>query len=265
MIVEETSLPYVHRKQLDFEAGVAFALVVKSQSDEAVAVTVRGMTKAGPFVFQHTPTADFAVKTEVFRIPDIPIWVSIVSETGDGGLGKTFVIVNLTINGENSYALTSGYVHEAQSISWPANDLKDAAPIKGKKVIVVSADPAANTELNAPVPDNVMWKILGIQFNLVTDANAADRRVHLNFGTETVPVIECIAGTTQAASLTRSYSAHPIGAGGALSDDNDIIIPIPDNLILVPADTIQTLTVNRQATDNFGTMKIWVERYYRPL
>ena len=96
---------------------------------------------------------------------------------------------------------------------------------------------------------------------LVTDANAANRRVHLDIQEVAGGRLDFHSSVDHAASLSRVYTFVPIGAGLSMADDNDIIVPIAPGIVLGPGGVLATLTTNRQTGDDFGSMVAWVKQW----
>jgi len=260
-----SEVPFITRGMLEFQLGAVFKLVVKSQASDNISVQIRGATKEGLFVFQHIPASDRTVSTVKFNIPDIPLWVSITDNTGSYEPGACFMQVGLEINGDTVHQLASGYIYKTKSITWPAANLQSSLPSEGFQRMVTTSDPAAGAEITTTVPANTIWKIKGLQYDLVTDANAATRRSQVGFGNADFNIIECVSNTSQIASLTRNYRCSNMPAGALLALVPLIIIPIPPDIILKQGDRIFTTTTSLQATDNYSSMKIWVEEWMSPL
>lgn len=256
------TLPFLTRDMLAFEHATAFAVRIRTQSDIAQTVFIRGFTREGPFEYAHTPTNDRAVTTEVFRLPDIPIFISVVDDTGGLEQGQIFAELAMTINGEVVYSLCSGFVYSNKAISWPTSTVVDTRPGGGQIKTVSSANPAAGSEISLSVPTGAIWRIIGCSFTLVTDANAANRRVHLRFDSAGGTRLEFFGDQDQTATLTRHYSAAPIAGAIDTLDNTEIMLPIPPGLLLDAGSSISTVTTAIQATDNFGAMDVWVEEFY---
>ena len=124
----------------------------------------------------------------------------------------------------------------------------------GRLLTIVGTDPAAGVEIAEVVPAGEIWEIQSIRIDLVTDATAVNREVVLRFGDGTSFLLRAGSnGVLQAASLTfRYFVAAWEGLRGPLDAAGlDIMIPIP-RLILYPAHTINTATVNLQGADDFA-------------
>lgn len=122
---------------------------------------------------------------------------------------------------------------------------------------VATTDPAANVEISQTVPAGQFWQILGARVALVTDANVANRTVALTIDDGTTVVNSYVSPSTQAASLTYNYN-FVAGGVNVTTLGTDVGVQVGPNLILPAGYRIKTVTTNRQVTDNFGVMTIFV-------
>ena len=259
------SLPFITRNMLDFEYASKFELVVFTRAFSLGQIRIVGATKEGTFTYRATTTTSTAGDTARFTIPDLPIWVSITDPDGDFKQGNLFVKVELSLNNDLIHSLCMGYVCQYKSLTWPMISTQETAPTIGQMDVTTSADPAAGAELTYTMNDAETWRIIAITFTLVTDATVTNRRVHIQFNPKQNGIFDIPCSVDQGASLTRKYHCVPIGTLGAYSDDNDIIIPIPDNLFLQGESKITTQTTNLQLGDNLGVMTIHRERFIAPM
>ena len=160
--------------------------------------------------------------------------------------------------------LCSGVVDIRKSISYPVSPQKEMRPDGGQILDFTGTNPAAGSEIDDSVPTGRVWRILAISFSLTTDANAANRRVHVILLGPSGVEIDTFSDVDQIASTTRKYSVAAFGAIPDTLDDNDILIPLPADIFLPAGSAVQTLTTNRQAGDDFGTPSILVEQFFSP-
>jgi len=246
---------------LNFEYAARFELVVSSRSTVASTINIVGATREGLFKFSHLTVPGSTTLKERFNIPDLPIWVSVVDKIEDIKKGHVYTHVDLAINSDTIQALTAGYVYSKHSLTWPMSNIEPSDPTPGAVVATNATNPAAGAEWNITVPDGEMWRIMAIRFNLVTSATVANRRVHVSLEVGGAPAFELISSVDQAASLTRAYTCQAVGGAGTFSDDNDILIAMPDNMLIPGGDIIRTLTTNLQAGDDYGVATITYQRY----
>lgn len=246
---------------LAFEGAATFGLRVRIQAGSTTPITIRGATKEGPFVLAApAATTDFAVTTLDFGLPDIPIWISLTDEVGDHGMGECFVRISLMINGDPIHHLVSGYVDRVNSISWPASFSQRNSPY-GSITFVAGADPAAGDEISHTVPDQQIWRLLWMRFTLVAAAAAASRRVHIVINDGSDDHLDFFSDVDQIISETKNYSVAPFSDLPDRTDDDDILIPMPPNLILPAGFVISTQTTALNAGDNFGAPIFMIERF----
>lgn len=254
--------PFTVRDMLAFEHGAAFSLRIKSQSTIAQTVIIRGMTAEGLFAFKHIMTADSTITEQVFRITDVPVWVSVTDYDEVLHQGEAYISLNIEINGDTLYELCAGLVYWGKSISWPTSNSQDKRPGGGRITSVTSANPAAGAEASITVPDGQIWRLIATQITLVTSATVANRRVHIVPILDSAQEIHCISPIDQAASLSRQYSAAFYAVPAVNSDDNDILVNLPQNILLKAGETIDTQTVNLQTGDDFSAMKVLAEIFF---
>ena len=248
---------------LDFEHATRFSIIVESKSIITDPVYITGVTKDGTFTLRHVPTNDKVLKTEEFIITDIPVWISARSSCSGSDANSTYVTVSLAINGNPVYKLLAGYIYSQTTITWPISDLNKSLPDTiGRITAVTGANPAAGVNIFDAVPSGEVWKIRAVTFQFVTAAVAGNRVVHLRFGNSDGGNFDTISSVTQITTETKIYSAIPLMGNGALSNDDDIILPIPADIYLDANGYIETTVTGLNAGDNFGAPTYWIERFY---
>lgn len=128
-------------------------------------------------------------------------------------------------------------------------------------VTAASSDPAANTEISYTIPTGQIFELYAANVTLVTDANAANRRVVLTIDNGTTVFVKAPSPQVQAASLTYNYTFAVGAPERATVDGTDMSVKLPGPLFLPGGYRILTVTASRQATDNFGAMTIQGIRY----
>ena len=256
------SLPFLVRKMLNFEHGATFGLRIRTQANRATALTIRGMTQEGIFTFALTTTGGGGIAEENFRIPDVPIFVTVTTTETAATLGQAFVAISLTVDGEIVQELTAGNVQTIHGISWPTQNPQNTRPNGGFLNVVSGTNPAAGVEIDEDVANNEYWKIKSIRLTLITDATAVSRRVHVVFQQGNTTILEVFSDVDQIESLNRNYFIAPIGDLPSRADDNDILIPMANDFAISDGMSISTETTNFQAGDNWGTPRFFVERFF---
>lgn len=260
--MDKENRPFLTREMLTYQGSSTFQLVVGLQSAQTDPVYVRVGTKDNVLTFQLSPDGTKIMARQTIGITDVPIWVSVFDNDGSYTAGDLLVTVALAINGDRVHQLCGGYVTKQQSISWPIAQNNDPIKNIGVPNLTTSSDPAAGSELSISVPTGQLWVPIGCSFQLVTDATAVSRVVHIVFTGSGKVMAECISPNAQTASLTRNYRAVIGNSLMASADDNDLMIGLPADLILYAGMTITTQTTNLQAGDNFGTMTLFYKRYF---
>jgi len=255
-------LPYLTRKMLAFEGGAVFNLRIKSKSLSNAVISIRGITREGPFKFSHSLVTGSAEQTQTFAIPDIPIMVCIVDESNFVTQGRDFVILDLLINGDKYLEFFSGSVYQAKSLSWPATTSNDKILGGGFLTTVQSTNPAANNEATLTVTTNEVWRIVSAYIQFTADANVANRRVRLVLSDATAVVANCYSDHDHSASNFKNYYFGDYGGVISSLAGNDVHATMPSNIFLSGGDTIATSTLNRQVGDDFGALSVRVEKYF---
>lgn len=127
--------------------------------------------------------------------------------------------------------------------------------------LVATTDPAANTELTYTIPANQLLELYTINFSLVSDANAATRRVTVTIDDGTTVFCKVASQVTQAASLTYNYTFGVGAVDRSSVAGTDVLQSLPGPLVLRPGYRIKTVTTAIQATDNYGVAQIFGVRY----
>lgn len=132
----------------------------------------------------------------------------------------------------------------------------------GTLKVVTGSDPAAGAECSDAVPAGKVWRLIGMLYTLVTDANAATRRLHITLDDGTTVFKRHASNASQAASLTQNYSLGGSQAGTAVLD---LFVTDPFPTTDLPAGAqIKTVTVNKQAGDNYAAPKYYIEEFDAP-
>lgn len=262
--IELPQLPFLTREMLKFGSKTELSLRLAVQSDSVSPLTIRGMTREGVFSFNLIPTSDSLLTVGTFRIPDIPIFVSVTDRDDALVQGQTFARLSLVANEDILFELASGWVYTQKSISWPGGETQDLRPGGGRILDETSANPAAGAEISVTVPSGEIWRIIALSVTLVTDATSASRRPHFLFTTNGGTIIEMFAQLAQTASLTQLYSVAAFG--NVLDDEDNNVRPviIPDNIWLDPGGTITTVTKAIVAGDDYGAASLNIERFFTP-
>jgi len=178
---DPNSFPFITREMLKFGQKAPIGLRLTTQASSAAILTVKGMTREGPFTLAHQTVATGDRTTENFQLPDIPIFVSVFDLSAFFVQGACYASLGLTLNDDIIHPLGSGLVYIQHPLTWPPTLSQDWRPKGGELRSVSSANPAAGAELSLGVTTNFTWRILAVSFTLVTDATVTNRLPHLVF------------------------------------------------------------------------------------
>jgi hypothetical protein len=259
---QNQSLPFVTRDMLDFKHNSVWQLRIQTRSLNTDDLTIRGATKQSPFVYRVTLDGLDTLKTDTFKIGDIPIFMTAGYSVDAGNeSGDTFISVELILNGNPIFSLMSGYIHDQVPISYPYSNVRDSDPLLGFPSAIFSTDPAAGVEPSITLPVGFKYKLLGIRVRLVCAAVAGSRRPHFSIQTGSGFTYDLFSLTDQIISETKDYTVAPSWFGTAFTNDNDILVPMPSGIILLGNDVITTQTFNLNAGDNYTAMTAFVEKF----
>jgi hypothetical protein len=235
-----------------------------------VVVTVRGrFLPAGggrvtPFEKTLTPALTRTASSITFALGEG--WLLDVSAsvtTGTPLIGQTFAVLSI-VRGLSTFVdvctLAADYVTTQQRVAYPRGEIRRSLDGQGSLYALQGADPAVNVECSDAVPTGARWELLAWTNTLVTDANAPIREVELTFDDGATVFARVLAGTTQAASLTRIYSFTRLGVRAAPTSSTMIPGSLAD-FQLFSSCRIQTVTSNRQVGDNWGAPQMLVREW----
>jgi hypothetical protein len=154
--------------------------------------------------------------------------------------------------------LVQGYLITGQYLSWPLSPMCDSWQGPGVPVQLAPAAPAAGANLAYDVPAGYLFRWLAIRFMLITDNNAAARRVSIVPFGEGGDVFTEWSVFTQAASLTYQY----MFIVGADSVQNGTFIrePLVNSLIIPGGANFSINVANIQVGDQIQTVRLTMER-----
>lgn len=252
------SVPFLVREMLRYGRKSKIEVRLRTFGVSTSTLLFTGFTRTSTFNVQYF-TATESSKT--IGVDDIPIGVGVTNVPANISQGKIYAIIDLLINGTFARELTAGWVSARRSLSWPSGGGHDPAPNKGNFHSWTSSDPAAGAEPSIDVYAETLYRLIYANVTLVTDATVANRRVHLRVQAASNYNLNFFSSYDHPASTTRLYTFASVGACLDDQDDNDVIIPIPRDLYILPEGTIGTQTTNLQAGDNFSSMYFMFEEF----
>ena len=254
---------FLTRKQLAFEHGARFSLIVDTIALANYWLSLRGITKEGPFEFHFKPSPLVTLQTWNFNLADIPIFLSLTYRDAAHNLNAVQASIFLGINGTRFLLLTQGTPNGMSGITWPTQNEPSVGERKGSCSRYEGPDPAAGAQVDQTVKSRQGWEMHGFHVQLVTDATVATRHVVLRIRMAGA-YLYIPAFASQAASLTKRYMFY-VGAQGLNDAENNIIVtPFPPNLFLTSANDFDTITANMQAGDDFGVPTYLFQKHLIP-
>ena len=256
------AFPYITRKMLAFENGAAFDLEVITASKLATAIEITGMTREGPFKYAFTTNGSTAAQTTIFKIPDVPIWLTVKTAGIAASVNDVHAMVYVRVSETRLQLLCQGFLGQFHGINFPNQVPMTPLQQRGALSYTAGTDPAAGANASITVPTGEYWKVKQVKISLVTDATVADRSVVLYYRTPAAVMFNIVPAAVQVASKTIIYHWFE---GAALKDDPTSLnqtIPLPADIILAPGYIIATAVKNLQAADDLSALGVIYERLY---
>lgn len=186
--------------------------------------------------------------------------------------GNLWIYCDLRRGGSVIAVILAGYVYRGSNgPAFPGIPQGVLDSVSGRIYNVAPASPGAGAEISITVPTSATWRVMSLQFTLVTSTVANNRTHHLTVddGT-TANKIEQGLGETpaQAASTTRNFIYQTSGFTAletAFDANNFIRLPlrIPAySKSLVGGSRIKTVSTLLDAADQYTINQLWVEEWF---
>jgi hypothetical protein len=132
---------------------------------------------------------------------------------------------------------------------------------RGFATTTVTSDPAANTQISQTVPTNESWRFISATVTFVTSATVANRNPSLVFDDGTN-----VFARMQARNNITATNTTVLTWGCGLISGTDIVLNVlnmsaPCGTRLNAGYKITTATIGMDATDNYGAMTIYYEKF----
>ena len=178
--------------------------------------------------------------------------------------GETYVSVELVRGTEAAPiwidTLCAGYLTQNYGPVWPQGGVEIPASEWGMPRQFGSSDPAAGVEWSITVPFGSRWRIIAVQYNLVTDATVANRFPRLtatiNGSAQTVGF--CTTAITASTAPTIVFGIPVQFSAGTNLVQAAALVP---GLILPAGSILATVTQGLQAGDNATAATVLVEEW----
>lgn len=181
--------------------------------------------------------------------------------------GQTYVLVSIRFHGNRGLGLIKGYVSTTYDLNWTAGfaDFEDSVQGMGYRYQYYSASAGAvGSNWAFGPPTNTKWRVTQVKFVLTTDANVANRLVHIEVTDGTAVYWTSFPAPAQTASQTRTYlySKDRTIDETAFDANGMIRLAMPEIwLSTVTTQQLRSLISNIQATDDTSSLQISVEEW----
>lgn len=236
----------------------------------SVRLTIRGFVRNPeglwlPFSGEHVPNTDRTINSTLIGLPDGELTnVSVFVSAAAPIIGQTFVRLQIirgsAAAGTIQATLAAGYVTAVQPLAFPGSGVRRSVDGPGALRSITGTDPAAGVEIAETVPTGARWKLLTMQFTLVTDATVANRNVSVGFDDGATLYGQYNNNVNTTAGLAHVHSAGA-AIGFSTTSGSERHISTPVDMVQLAAHRIRTITANLQAGDNYGAPQLLVEEW----
>jgi len=221
-----------------------------------------------PFSFALAPTSDRAATVGSHLLgAGVLQNVVVYASAGSPVRGQVYVRVTKRYGsqstGLDTAVIVQGYVADGEYLYAPGKVSEGSTIGPGVIRSITGTDPDAGAEISETVPTGALWRLLAFWAALVTDATVSNRQPELSFTDGTTEFFRKPSRDTQAASLTYNYSFVVLGIDHPIEILTQIAA-IPHTMLLPAGYTIDTITTNLQAGDNWGAPQLLVEEWLQP-
>jgi len=242
-------------------------VIFNSVGGNLVSVGTRWLNPNGevvPEVFTFSPTSDrvanrFTVPAKEGYLLGLHLGATLATQPG-----QCYVRIGVTrpglLTGAGLHTLLAAYVTDAYRPSWPTTPPRSSRDGPGTIYRTTGSAPTAGAETSITVPTGALWRVLAAMFTLTTSATVANRVVRFTAADGPTDFYRTAGNYTQGASETIDYVAGEIGVAGSVGG-NIIHLPLPEGLLLRAGHSLQTRTLNLQATDQFSALSVLVEEW----
>ena len=254
-------LPFLTREMLKFGNKATIELELTTITKESLTVLISGMTREGPFQLRANVTQTFNSETNRFRLPDIPISVTVSVAEANNLTNEVVCTLFLNINGVRNTLLCQGALAQFWGLSWPHHPQQSPLQLRGHHTTETTPNPIAGAQISDAVEVGQFWILKAINLTFVASGTAASRRLalsiaHADGGTFLIPTpADITAGQTVRICFME---------GGEMFNDSvglRQLAPLPSNLVLPPNTGIATVTTAMEADDDISAANIIFEQF----
>lgn len=243
--------------------GRPIELFIESFSNAARTLQVRGFTLNEQIIADHTTNSDRSLATSTVPLTGIPIFLTVTLPTAGVSRGECYVRISVRVEGVVVAILGAGYVSDTGTIVFPGGKVESSIEGPGLIRSITGTNPPVNTNISETVPTGARWKLLSMQFTLITDANAADRLVQVVL-TDGSNILQRLNNQTLQTANQTVLQTLGLGIGEVIELSGVEVIPAPGQILLGAGFVISTVTFNIQAGDNYSAPQLLVEEWIEP-
>jgi len=238
---------------------VSYRLEVESWSNSSNKVNISGITEDGRAISERNlQTASGRAKnTHKFPLPDNLRYLEIVPDSIAVRRGNIYIRAFLSLGGKRIRTLCSGYISPGRPLTIGNHEDMEQAP--GRYNVSTGANPAAGAEVSVTIASNQLVRLVSVKIQLVADATVVNRLVQLIVTDSAKNVFRVTALTNQTAGQTITYY-FSIGVDRD-ENGNTWVIPLPEDIFAGIAWTIETVTTNLQAGDDYAAPVLVYEEW----
>lgn len=214
--------------------------------------------------FSHTPNTDRSSARSEFRVgAGLLVGVGVAATAGSPKRGQTFFCLFLSRDAAAPnnlmVPLTADYVVSGVALGWPGAPLRSS--VEGPGIIrqFTGTNPGAGAEILEAVPTGARWRLLGMRFKLVTDANVVVRVVRMTIDDGANVIVVSGPSTTQSENIAFDY--HVSRSTVIPNNAADRFINMAADIFMMAGFRIRTSTGGIQAGDIFSEVQLLVEEW----
>jgi hypothetical protein len=258
----EFSLPFLTREMLKFEHNSRFQLKISSFSRVAGTIIIRGATRSGQFSFKHTLNSNGNENIESLGMNDLPIWVTATISASGAQRGQVYFRCGLAINDDIAVNYMSGYLYDTFALNWPVASVTEPLPNAiGAFTEFTASAVGAGIMPSVSFSPSRLSRIKYATASLTTSAVAGNRRLHFVFTDTLGNSLDFHSSVNHGPSVTRLYTMTPMGGAFSYGDDNDIIIPISNELVGYDEFGASLTCTNLDAGDQINSFVVVAEEF----
>lgn len=218
-----------------------------------------------PIAERHVPNSNYTANATQHALAEGMLTnVQLRIATGAAGTGSVFGILELIRglgpNAQPVGTLLQGYITSNARLAWPGSPIQASTGGAGRIRAITGTDPAAGVNIVETVPAGVRWRLISIQFSLVTSAAVANRSVSILFDDGATIFLTVSDNQVQAASLTHTYCVGAWGQIGLMGGSTHAL-NIPENFVLSAGMRFRTSVGSMDAGDNLSAPQYVVEEF----